>query len=118
VNFAALLVLGPLAVAAPLSANDAIEREMVADHAQIAEHQHCLMAEHRMRTRERPDEWPFAQGALEVEQDAERCGLRGGRASRPLASAVSAIGASARKLRDAMIGTGAGVRASRPGAER
>ena len=76
VTLAPLLLLGPLALTAPTSTSDAIEREMVADHARIDAYQRCLLAVHRLRTLDRPDGWPFAQRPLDVEEDALRCRLR------------------------------------------
>jgi len=76
VGGAALLLLGPLALAAPTSTRDTIEREIVADHAQIEAYQRCLLAAHRLRTHDRPDGWPSAQRAFDVEEDAARCRLR------------------------------------------
>ena len=73
---AALLLLGPLALAAPTSTRDTIEREIVADHAQIEAYQRCLLAAHRLRTHDRPDGWPSTQRAFDVEEDAARCRLR------------------------------------------
>lgn len=73
--------LGPL-LAVWLAAGSPVEREMRVDRARVAEVQRCLAAEQRARTRRDPaaalDPWPFAQLPLDVEQDAARCGMRGG----------------------------------------
>ena len=75
-NLAALLLLGPLALAAPTSTRETIEREIAADHARIEAYQRCLLAANRVRTLEWPDGWPFAQRPFDVEEDAMRCRLR------------------------------------------